>query len=118
MSAQRPDSLSLAVAKPDLWTSSGDGEVKLRMGESGFASEPPLTVDQMFKTAVERFGSYTALGWKEGEQTKTINYQEYYQACRTAAKSFLKVRLNTQTNSADTCLLYIGCQNNVVIENP
>lgn len=68
------------------------------MGESGFASEPPVTVDQMFKTAVERFGSYTALGWKEGEQMKTMNYQEYYQACRTAAKSFLKVRLNTQTN--------------------
>uniref|UniRef100_A0A8C7PS42 Long-chain-fatty-acid--CoA ligase ACSBG2 n=1 Tax=Oncorhynchus mykiss TaxID=8022 RepID=A0A8C7PS42_ONCMY len=80
MSAQRPDSLSLAM-------------VNLRMGESGFASEPPVTVDQMFKTAVERFGSYTALGWKEGEQMKTMNYQEYYQACRTAAKSFLKLGL-------------------------
>uniref|UniRef100_A0A4W5MJA9 Long-chain-fatty-acid--CoA ligase ACSBG2 n=2 Tax=Hucho hucho TaxID=62062 RepID=A0A4W5MJA9_9TELE len=93
VSAQRPDSLSLAMAEPERWTSRGDGEVKLRMGESGFAAEPPLTVDQMFKTAVERFGSYTALGWKEGEQTKTINYQEYYQACRTAAKSFLKLGL-------------------------
>uniref|UniRef100_A0A674BFP9 Long-chain-fatty-acid--CoA ligase ACSBG2 n=1 Tax=Salmo trutta TaxID=8032 RepID=A0A674BFP9_SALTR len=92
VSAQRPDSLSLAMAEPERWTSRGDGEVTLRMGESGFAAEPPLTVDQMFKTAVERFGSYTALGWKEGEQTKTMNYQEYYQACRTAAKSFLKVQ--------------------------
>uniref|UniRef100_A0A8C7K037 Long-chain-fatty-acid--CoA ligase ACSBG2 n=1 Tax=Oncorhynchus kisutch TaxID=8019 RepID=A0A8C7K037_ONCKI len=86
-------SLSLAVAEPERWTSRGDGEVNLRMGESGFAAEPPVTVDQMFKTAVERFGSYTALGWKEGEQMKTMNYQEYYQACRTAAKSFLKLGL-------------------------
>uniref|UniRef100_A0A8C7K0N0 Long-chain-fatty-acid--CoA ligase ACSBG2 n=1 Tax=Oncorhynchus kisutch TaxID=8019 RepID=A0A8C7K0N0_ONCKI len=93
LSAQRPDSLSLAVAEPERWTSRGDGEVNLRMGESGFAAEPPVTVDQMFKTAVERFGSYTALGWKEGEQMKTMNYQEYYQACRTAAKSFLKLGL-------------------------
>uniref|UniRef100_A0A8C8CIU3 Long-chain-fatty-acid--CoA ligase ACSBG2 n=1 Tax=Oncorhynchus tshawytscha TaxID=74940 RepID=A0A8C8CIU3_ONCTS len=86
-------SLSLAMAEPERWTSRGDGEVNLRMGESGFAAEPPVTVDQMFKTAVERFGSYTALGWKEGEQMKTMNYQEYYQACRTAAKSFLKLGL-------------------------
>ncbi|XP_064845761.1 long-chain-fatty-acid--CoA ligase ACSBG2-like isoform X3 [Oncorhynchus masou masou] len=93
VSAQRPDSLSLAMAEPERWTSRGDGEVNLRMGELGFAAEPPVTVDQMFKTAVERFGSYTALGWKEGEQMKTMNYQEYYQACRTAAKSFLKLGL-------------------------
>uniref|UniRef100_A0A6Q2XAR8 Long-chain-fatty-acid--CoA ligase ACSBG2 n=1 Tax=Esox lucius TaxID=8010 RepID=A0A6Q2XAR8_ESOLU len=73
--------------------SEGDGEVKLRMGDSGIAAEPPLTVDQMFKSAVERFGRYTALGWREGEQTKTLSYKEYYQACRTAAKSFLKLGL-------------------------
>uniref|UniRef100_A0A6Q2X3L4 Long-chain-fatty-acid--CoA ligase ACSBG2 n=1 Tax=Esox lucius TaxID=8010 RepID=A0A6Q2X3L4_ESOLU len=91
--AHRPDSLSLAVAESDLWTSRGDGEVKLRMGDSGIAAEPPLTVDQMFKSAVERFGRYTALGWREGEQTKTLSYKEYYQACRTAAKSFLKLGL-------------------------
>uniref|UniRef100_A0A6Q2YPI0 Long-chain-fatty-acid--CoA ligase ACSBG2 n=1 Tax=Esox lucius TaxID=8010 RepID=A0A6Q2YPI0_ESOLU len=93
VSAHRPDSLSLAVAESDLWTSRGDGEVKLRMGDSGIAAEPPLTVDQMFKSAVERFGRYTALGWREGEQTKTLSYKEYYQACRTAAKSFLKLGL-------------------------
>lgn len=94
VSAQRPNSLSLpAVSEAGLWTSRGDMEVKLRMGESGIAAEKPLTVNQMFTSTVERFGDYTALSWKEGEQQKTMNYKDYYQACRTAAKSFLKLGL-------------------------
>uniref|UniRef100_A0A673A5E7 Long-chain-fatty-acid--CoA ligase ACSBG2 n=1 Tax=Sphaeramia orbicularis TaxID=375764 RepID=A0A673A5E7_9TELE len=98
LSAQRPDSLSVAAAavgaEPQgLWTSQGDAEVKLRMGESGMAAEAPLTIHQMFTSAVERFGGFTALSWKDGEQMKTMNYEEYYQTCRTAAKSFLKLGL-------------------------
>ncbi|XP_066499586.1 long-chain-fatty-acid--CoA ligase ACSBG2 isoform X1 [Hoplias malabaricus] len=91
--AQRPASLSLAVPELDLWTTRRDGEVKLRMGDSGAAAEPPVTVHQAFTRAVERFGNYTALGWKDGEQWKKYSYREYYQACRTAAKSFLKIGL-------------------------
>ncbi|XP_076580356.1 long-chain-fatty-acid--CoA ligase ACSBG2 [Chaetodon auriga] len=92
--AQRPNSLSVqAAGEPGLWTSQGDAEVKLRMGDSGLAAETPLTVNQMFTSAVERFGDYTALSWKEGEQQKSLNYREYYQTCRTAAKSFLKLGL-------------------------
>ncbi|KAM3876318.1 long-chain-fatty-acid--CoA ligase ACSBG2 [Diretmus argenteus] len=92
--ARRPDSLSVpAAGELGMWTCQGDGAVKLRMGESGVAAEPPLTVNQMFTSAVERFGNFTALGWKEGEQQKSLNYREYYQACRTAAKSFLKLGL-------------------------
>uniref|UniRef100_A0A665WGQ8 Long-chain-fatty-acid--CoA ligase ACSBG2 n=1 Tax=Echeneis naucrates TaxID=173247 RepID=A0A665WGQ8_ECHNA len=83
-----------AAAGPGLCTSQGDAEVKLRMGDSGLAAETPLTVNQMFTLAVERFGDYTALSWKEGgEQHKSLNYREYYQTCRTAAKSFLKLGL-------------------------
>lgn len=94
VSAQRPDSLSVPTAsEPGLWTSQGDAEVRLRMGESGLAAEPPLTINQMFTKTVERFGDYTALSWKEGEQQKTMSYKEYYQTCRTAAKSFLKLGL-------------------------
>lgn len=63
------------------------------MGESGVAAEAPLTINQMFTSAVERFGDYTALSWKEGEQTKSLSYKDYYKACRTAAKSYLKVIL-------------------------
>uniref|UniRef100_A0A8C6UZV7 Long-chain-fatty-acid--CoA ligase ACSBG2 n=1 Tax=Neogobius melanostomus TaxID=47308 RepID=A0A8C6UZV7_9GOBI len=94
VSVQRPASLSLPVAsEPGLWTSRGDAEVTLRMGESGITAEPPLTVNQMFSATVERFGDYAALGWKEGEQQKTLTYKQYYQACRSAAKSFLKLGL-------------------------
>lgn len=94
VSVQRPASLSVPVpSESGLWTSRGDAEVKLRMGESGIAAEPPLTINQMFSSTVERFGEYTALGWKEGEQQKTMTYKQYYQACRTAAKSFLKLGL-------------------------
>ncbi|KAM6922065.1 long-chain-fatty-acid--CoA ligase ACSBG2 [Xenentodon cancila] len=94
VTAQRPASLSVpAAAESCLWTSQCDGEVKLRIGDSGVAAEPPLTVNQMFTSAVKRFGDYTALSWKEGEQQKSLNYKDYYQACRIAAKSLLKLGL-------------------------
>ncbi|XP_058245610.1 long-chain-fatty-acid--CoA ligase ACSBG2 isoform X2 [Hemibagrus wyckioides] len=76
-----------------LWTCQRDGEVKLRMGESGPAAEPPLTVNQLFTHAVEKYGNQTALGWKEGEHWKKITFGDYYKECRTAAKSFLKLGL-------------------------
>ncbi|KAF7654748.1 hypothetical protein LDENG_00065410 [Lucifuga dentata] len=82
-----------AAAEPGLSTTQGHGEVKLRMGDSGLAAEPPITIHQMFTSAVDCFGSYTALSWKENDQQKTLNYKQYYQACRTAAKSFLKLGL-------------------------
>lgn len=61
------------------------------MEESGLAAEPALTVNQMFVSTVECYGEYTALCWKEGDQQKSLKYKDYYQTCRTAAKSFLKV---------------------------
>ncbi|KAJ0032747.1 hypothetical protein NQD34_002828 [Periophthalmus magnuspinnatus] len=93
VNAPRPSSLSVPVSSDSapLWTSRGNAEVRLRMGESGIAAEPPLTINQMFMSSVERFGDYTALGWKDGEQQKTMTYKEYYQTCRVAAKGFLKV---------------------------
>ncbi|XP_061093922.1 long-chain-fatty-acid--CoA ligase ACSBG2 isoform X1 [Conger conger] len=93
-SVPRPASLSLPSSDDlKLWTARGDGEVKLRLSETGPASEPPITVHQMLTSSVERFGKYSALGWKEGDQWKTINYEEYYQQCRRAAKGFLKLGL-------------------------
>ncbi|XP_019954091.1 long-chain-fatty-acid--CoA ligase ACSBG2 [Paralichthys olivaceus] len=94
VSAQRPTSLSVrAAAELGLSTTQGDAEVKLRMGDSGLAAETPLTINQVFTSAVEHFGDYTALSWKEGEQKKSLNYRDYYQTCRIAAKSFLKLGL-------------------------
>lgn len=68
------------------------------MGDSGLAAETPLTVNQMFTSAVERFGDFTALSWKEGDQQKSLSYRKYYQTCRTAAKSFIKVNFYLQGN--------------------
>lgn len=92
-SAQRPASLALPVSGSELWTTQRDGEVKLRIGESGPAAQPPVTVHEAFEQAVQRFGKYTALSWKEGEQWKKFSYSEYYDTCRIAAKSFLKLGL-------------------------
>uniref|UniRef100_A0AAY4DXG2 Long-chain-fatty-acid--CoA ligase ACSBG2 n=1 Tax=Denticeps clupeoides TaxID=299321 RepID=A0AAY4DXG2_9TELE len=92
-SLPRPVSLPVSFGAPDLWTAQRDGQVRLRMGESGVAAEPPATVNQVFASAVERFGSCTAFGWKDGEAWKVMNYREYYQQCRTAAKGFLKLGL-------------------------
>lgn len=84
-------SVAAAAAGGLLWTTQGDGEVKLRMADSGLAAEKPLTINDMFTSAVKRFGDFKALSWTEGEQQKSLNYREYYQTCRIAAKSFLKV---------------------------
>jgi len=99
VNARRPNSLPVAAAVAGgggggrgLWTSQRDAEVTLRMGDSGLAAETPLTVGQMFGSAVERFAEHTALSWKDGERQQSLNYREYYQTCRAAAKSFLKVQ--------------------------
>ncbi|KAJ8356980.1 hypothetical protein SKAU_G00197740 [Synaphobranchus kaupii] len=84
---------SPAAPASQLWTTRRDGTVTLRMSESGMAAEPPITVHEQFARAVERFGGQTALGWKEGDKWKTLNYKEYYEQCRAAAKSFLKLGL-------------------------
>ncbi|XP_043986504.1 long-chain-fatty-acid--CoA ligase ACSBG2 isoform X1 [Gambusia affinis] len=94
VNAQRPDSLSVPPSSElRLWTTQRNGEVKLRMEESGVAAEKPLTVNQMFAAAAARFSDFTALKWKEGEGQKSLTYKQYYQDCRTAAKSFLKLGL-------------------------
>ncbi|XP_076860414.1 long-chain-fatty-acid--CoA ligase ACSBG2 isoform X2 [Brachyhypopomus gauderio] len=92
-SAPRPVSLSLPTSGRALWTTRRDGEVELRVGESGVEAEPPVTVHAALSRASQRFGGHTALGWKEGEAWRTYSYVEYYQACRTAARSFLKLGL-------------------------
>lgn len=76
-----------------LWTTHSDGAVKLRMEESGLAAIPPLTVHQVFLQTVQKWGDRLALGVKQNGQWQTISYREYYQDCRKAAKSFLKLGL-------------------------
>ncbi|KAI1882877.1 hypothetical protein AGOR_G00239430 [Albula goreensis] len=84
---------SVTAPAPQLWTTKRDGCVRLRMEESGMAAEPPSTVHEMFIRTVEKFGGYVALRWKEGEKWSALSYKEYYEQCRAAAKSFLKLGL-------------------------
>lgn len=75
----------------ELWSTARDKAVRLRMEGSGPASNTPITTHQMFLETVENYGDHTALAFKVDGQWRTITFREYYQQCRAAAKSFLKV---------------------------
>ncbi|XP_029953055.1 long-chain-fatty-acid--CoA ligase ACSBG1 isoform X1 [Salarias fasciatus] len=81
---------SLAPAH-SLWTTDAGGSVLLRMDDG--CPEKPVTVHQMFKTAVERYGNMHALASKINDKWEKITFFEYYQLCRKAAKSFIKLGL-------------------------
>ncbi len=66
--------------------------VDIAMGESEIEKEEPLTIPQLFKNSVQHYGSRDALGYKEENQWKFIQYTEYYQLVISAAKSFIKVQ--------------------------
>uniref|UniRef100_A0A4W3KC00 Long-chain-fatty-acid--CoA ligase ACSBG2 n=1 Tax=Callorhinchus milii TaxID=7868 RepID=A0A4W3KC00_CALMI len=70
-----------------------DFEVKLRMESSGLAADPPITVHQMFVETVTKYGDYMALASKQGDQWKKLTFKQYYDECRNAAKSFVKLGL-------------------------
>lgn len=74
-----------------LWSTSRDRAVRLRMEGSGPASYSPITTHQMFVETVESFGDNPALAYKEEGQWVTMTFKQYYQQCRAAAKSFLRV---------------------------
>ncbi|KAF7200759.1 long-chain-fatty-acid--CoA ligase ACSBG2 [Nothobranchius furzeri] len=83
---------TLAPAK-ELWSSSRDKAVRLRMENSGPGSETPMTIHQMFLETVEWCGDKPALVSKTDGRWVTLTWREYYEECRTAAKSFLKLGL-------------------------
>uniref|UniRef100_A0A3P9A324 long-chain-fatty-acid--CoA ligase n=2 Tax=Esox lucius TaxID=8010 RepID=A0A3P9A324_ESOLU len=107
--------VSLAPAE-QLWCHSRDHAVKLRMTESGLGSEAPMTVHQMFLETVENYGDLPALSSKKDGQWVTLTWREYYQQCRAAAKSFLKLGLERYHgvgilgfNSPEWFISDIGC---------
>ena len=69
----------------------------LAIGESGIAAEKPITVGQLMKDAVARFPKHPALKHKEDGIWNTITYTGYYDHCIKAAKSFLKVRVEADS---------------------
>ncbi|XP_064244940.1 long-chain-fatty-acid--CoA ligase ACSBG1 isoform X3 [Passer domesticus] len=74
-----------------LWTSFADGTVRLRIDNS--CPQTPITVHQMFKESLEKYGSLNALASKKNGKWEKITFSEYYCLSRKAAKSFLKLGL-------------------------
>ncbi|XP_048887296.1 long-chain-fatty-acid--CoA ligase ACSBG1 isoform X2 [Brienomyrus brachyistius] len=84
------DHASLAPAEC-LWTTEASGSVKLRIDET--CLQEPVTLHQMFKASVERYGDLWALATRKHGAWEKITFSEYYRCCRTAARSFLKLGL-------------------------
>lgn len=76
-----------------LWSSHCDGEVLLRLSRHGPGHETPMTIPELFQESVERFSAYPALASKNGKRWDTLTFSQYYEACRRAARSFLKLGL-------------------------
>ncbi|XP_070827620.1 long-chain-fatty-acid--CoA ligase ACSBG1 [Chaetodon trifascialis] len=74
-----------------LWTTDAKGSVRLRTEEG--CPEEPVTVHQMFKASVEKYGNMYALASKKNNRWEKITFLEYYQFCQRAAKSFMKLGL-------------------------
>ncbi|XP_035514167.1 long-chain-fatty-acid--CoA ligase ACSBG2-like [Morone saxatilis] len=99
-----------------LWSTSRDKAVRLRMEGSGSASSTPITIHQMFLETVESYGDHSALVYKKEGQWVTITWRQYYEQCRAAAKSFLKLGLERYHgvgilgfNSPEWFISDVGC---------
>lgn len=87
-----PATLATTLAPADqLWSTSRDKAVKLRMEGSGAASYTPITIHQMFLETLEKYPDHPALAFKKEGQWVFLTFRQYYEQCRAAAKSFLKV---------------------------
>ncbi|XP_037398728.1 long-chain-fatty-acid--CoA ligase ACSBG1 isoform X2 [Pygocentrus nattereri] len=82
--------VSLAPAQ-SLWTTEASGSVQLRIDE--LCPQEPITVHQMFMNSVQKYGNLPALASKRKDKWEKITFSEYYNCCRMAARSFLKLGL-------------------------
>ncbi|XP_076977090.1 long-chain-fatty-acid--CoA ligase ACSBG2-like isoform X2 [Tamandua tetradactyla] len=80
-------------AASQLWTTHRDGEVLLRLSKHGPGHETPMTIPEFFRESVSRFGMYPALASKNNEEWDFLNFNQYYEACRKAAKAMIKLGL-------------------------
>ncbi|KAM4616213.1 long-chain-fatty-acid--CoA ligase ACSBG2-like [Polymixia lowei] len=110
-----PTATTLAPAD-QLWSTCSDKAVKLRMEGSGPGSETPITIHQMMLETVEGYGDHPALASKKDGQWVTLTWRQYYQQCRAAAKSFLKLGLERYHgvgilgfNSPEWFISDVGC---------
>ena len=66
------------------------------LGDSGIASEVPITIGELMRGTVAKIPNGIALRYKTGDVWTDVTYQEYYELCISAAKSFIKVEVDTQ----------------------
>ena len=50
-----------------------------------------MTIPELFRESVSRFGAYPALASKNSEEWEVLNFNQYYEACRKAARALIKV---------------------------
>eukprot|EP01135_Chromosphaera_perkinsii_P003653 Nk52_evm32s250 gene=Nk52_evmTU32s250 len=74
-----------------LWTTKADGEVKLRMTESGAGADTPKTVIEVFRKTVDRFPDNDALRVERNGEWQTWSYQRYWDESKSCAKAMIKV---------------------------
>ena len=65
--------------------------IDIALGHSGVAAETPITVSEMINGTVGKIPNGVALSYKLGDRWSSITYQQYYDLCISAAKSFIKV---------------------------
>jgi long-chain-fatty-acid--CoA ligase ACSBG len=65
----------------------------IAMGPSGIASEVPITVGEMMKLTVSKIPNKVGLRYKTGDTWNDVTFQQYYDLCIAAAKSFIKLDL-------------------------
>ncbi|ETE65879.1 Long-chain-fatty-acid--CoA ligase ACSBG1, partial [Ophiophagus hannah] len=83
--------MSLEKDSAPLWTTTADGQVKLRRDPT--CSQAPITIHQMFLESLEKYKSLNALASKKEGKWEKITFSEYYRLSWKAAKSFLKLGL-------------------------
>ncbi|KAM7019001.1 long-chain-fatty-acid--CoA ligase ACSBG2-like isoform 2-T2 [Tautogolabrus adspersus] len=87
------EGLSDLAPADELWSTSREKAVKLRLEAAGPGSETPITIHQMFKKTVDTYGDHTAYAFKKEGQWVMVTWKQYYEQCRAAAKSFIKLGL-------------------------
>lgn len=63
----------------------------IAIGQSGITAEEPITVGELMKQTVTKIPDRVALRYKMGDTWNHVTYQQYYDHCIAAAKSFVKV---------------------------
>ena len=81
----------------------------IAMGPSGIASEVPITVGEMMKLTVSKIPNKVGLCYKTGDTWNDVTFQQYYDLCIAAAKSFIKVYQIHNSIIVSNGLLIIVC---------